>query len=75
MRFEPEGFGTAVWGKRLRLDLLSWPLPLPVTAATARRVLDTAFVYEGVVSLVERDPLSGPGAMRPGLDFRCATPR
>ena len=70
VRFEPEGFGTAVWGKRLRLDLLSWPLPLPVTAATARRVLDTAFVYEGVVSLVT---VATNGAMQfeltvPGTD-------
>jgi hypothetical protein len=47
----PEGFGTR-WGGHVRLDLLSWPLPFPPTAATARRVQENAFVDQGVVCVV-----------------------
>jgi hypothetical protein len=52
VRFEPPpGFGTRNWGGYVRLDLLSWPLPFPPTAATARRVHQDAFVDQGVVCL------------------------
>ena len=52
VRFESRGFGTRHAGGRVRLDLVSWPLPLEPTPATARRVHPNASVDQGVVSLL-----------------------
>ncbi|HEX3425156.1 MAG TPA: hypothetical protein VHT30_03430 [Acidimicrobiales bacterium] len=54
VRFEPKGFAISGFGGKMRLDLLSWPLPLKATSATAARVHKAAVVDQGVVCLLTR---------------------